>query len=338
MKQKRVIITHCGGPEGLQLIEDEIPEPKAGEVRVKILTTGVAFADVLMREGLYPGTPSIPFSPGYDIVGVIDKLGPGAPTLALGQMVAALTVFGGYAQFICLPESELVPVPAGLDPVEAVSVVLNYVTAYQMLHRVALIKRGERALIHGAAGGVGTALLQLGKLVELQMYGTASRPKHELVSSLGGIPIDYKNEDFVERIREATGDGMDVVFDPIGGKNWWRSYRILRQEGRLIGYGFSSALTGDRNRKLTMALGWALLFLLKLLPDRRTVMLYSIASVKQRHPEWFREDLTLLFDLLANRRINPIIAERMPLSEAARAHELLDKAAVSGKIVLICHP
>ncbi|HEY9650040.1 MAG TPA: alcohol dehydrogenase catalytic domain-containing protein, partial [Coleofasciculaceae cyanobacterium] len=205
MKYKRVIITHHGGPEVLQVIEDELPEPQAGEVRVKILATSAAFTDVLVREGLYPGIPPVPFSPGYDIVGSIDKLGTGVSTLKLRQRVVALTIVGGYAEYLCLPAAELVPIPVNVDPIEAVCLVLSYVTAYQLLHRVAKVKPGERILIHGAGGAVGMALLQLGKLKNLEMYGTASQGKHEFVSHLGATPIDYQNEDFVERIRQLTG-------------------------------------------------------------------------------------------------------------------------------------
>ncbi|MBD0304440.1 MAG: zinc-binding dehydrogenase, partial [Tolypothrix sp. T3-bin4] len=275
MKYKRILITRHGGSEVLQLIEDELPEPQAGEVRVKILATGVAFTDVLIREGLYPGLPKVPFSPGYEIVGVVDKLGLGISNIQLGQRVVALTVTGGYSEYLCLPATELILVPDSVDAAEAVSLVLHYVTAYQLLHRIAKVKSGDRILIHGAAGGVGTALLELGKLINLEMYGTASKPKHELVSSLGGIPIDYKNEDFRQRINTLTGDGVDVVFDGIGGSHLLSSYQTLRNQGRLINYGFSSALTG-KLRILKLGLSFLLLSVLQLLPDGRKAVFYSV--------------------------------------------------------------
>jgi NADPH:quinone reductase-like Zn-dependent oxidoreductase len=217
MKQKRVVITRHGDSEVLQVIKDEICEPQSGEVRVKVLATSAAFTDVLVREGLYPGTPKLPFSPGYDIVGIVDKLSPEINNLELGEMVVAMTIFGGYTEFICLPATELIPVPSDVNPLEAVCLPLSYLTAYQMLHRVAKVQPRERILVHGAGGAVGMALLQLGKLVELQMYGTASQGKHEFVSSLGAVPIDYKNQDFGQKISQLTGDGVDVVFDGIGG-------------------------------------------------------------------------------------------------------------------------
>ena len=157
MKSKRVVITRHGSPNVLQVVEEDIPEPISGQVRVKILATGAAFTDVLMREGLYPNVPPLPHSPGYDIVGIVDELGSGVSTLELGQMVVALTITGGYAEFICLPAQELVPVPSGVDPIEACCLPLVYVTAFQMLYRVAEVKPGKRILIHGAAGGVGNS-------------------------------------------------------------------------------------------------------------------------------------------------------------------------------------
>jgi NADPH:quinone reductase len=335
MKYNRVVIPRSGGPEVLKVVEEEIPEPRPGEARVKILAAGVAYVDLFLREGLYPGAPRKPFTPGFDIVGIVDKSGEGLSTVRPGERVAALTRFGGYAEFICLSEEKLVPVPRGLDPAEADCLVLNYVTAHQLLHRAAQVKSGERILIHGAGGGVGTALLQLGKMAGLEMYGTASRAKHEVVSQLGGIPIDYRTEDFVERIRHFTGDGVDAVFDPIGGTNWRRSFQTLRKGGRLVPYGASSLLSEG---KLKTALGLLDLLFLKLFPKGRKVMrMFGTTARPYSSPELCRKDLSMLFDLLAQVRIKPVIAERIPLLEAARAHELLGKKAVTGKLVLICN-
>ncbi|MGB5933983.1 MAG: alcohol dehydrogenase catalytic domain-containing protein, partial [Anaerolineae bacterium] len=212
MKHHRVVVSRHGGPDVLQVVEEDLPEPRAGEVRVKVLAAGVSAYDLMFRRsGRLPGTPRVPFALGEDVVGVVDKLGEGVSTVEPGQTVAGATfclgVGGGYAEFVCLPASELVPVPSGVDPAEAVCLVVNYLTAYSALHRTANIRRGERILVHGAAGGVGTALFDLGKLAGLEMYGTASKHNHELVSALGATPIDYRTEDFVERIRGLTGDG-----------------------------------------------------------------------------------------------------------------------------------
>src|SRR5215813_1278173 len=200
MKHTRIIVTHYGGPEALQVLEEECPEPKGGEVRVRVLAAGVSLPDLLMREGIHPETPPVPFTPGWDLVGVVDRLGADASGIGPGQTVAALPIFGAYAEFVCLPPRELVPVPAGLDAGEAVSLILNYVTAYQMLHRSATVKPDQRVLIHGASGGVGSALLQLGRVAGLKMFGTCSSRGASSVSELGGIPIDYQQEDFVKEI------------------------------------------------------------------------------------------------------------------------------------------
>jgi len=248
MKNTRVVIAGHGGPEVLKVIEEDLPAPRSGEVRLRVLAIGVAFADVLMRYGMYPNTPPLPFSPGYDVAGVIDDLGEGVSGFAPGDTVAALIMLGGYSPYVCVPASELTRVPAGVDPAEAVSLVLNYVTAQQLIHRIAGLEPGQTVLIHGAAGGVGTATLELGRLAGLKMFGTASRGKHDLVTALGGIPIDYKKDDFVARVLQMTSSaGVDAAFDAVGGTNWWRSYKTLgaggkAAGGKLIGYGMSSVI------------------------------------------------------------------------------------------------
>jgi len=330
MRNKRVALTALGGPEVLKVIEDDIRDPGANELRVRILACGVAFADVLMRRGLYSGVPPLPYSPGYDIVGVVDACGAGVTRWQSGDLAAAITKTGGYARYIVLPESELVRVPAGLDPAEAVSLVLNYTTAYQLIHRIAKLRQGESVLIHGAAGGVGTAALQLGSLAGVKMFGTASQPKHDLVAALGGIPINYRTEDFGRRAA-----GVDAVFDPIGGRNWLRSYRALGKAGRFIGYGMSAAIEGGRRNMALAAASFAWLGVVSLIPGK-SARWYNIMTEKKKHPEWFGEDLSRLLAMLQENSIRPVVAGRLPLAEAGRAHELLEHASVSGKIVLMC--
>jgi NADPH:quinone reductase len=344
VKQKRIIVTHYGGPDALQLLEEERPEPKHGEVRVKVLAAGVSLPDIMAREGIHPETPPVPFTPGWDLVGAVDRLGGGVSGIETGQIVAAMPISGAYAEFVCLPQRELVPVPSGLDAAEAVSLVLNYITAYQMLHRSAKVQPGERALIHGAAGGVGTALLQLGRLAGLEMYGTCSSRGAGVVAELGGIPLDYRNQDFVEEIHRLTGTGVDVVFDGIGGRHIWRSRRALRPGGRVVAYGLTGSLragrlasgrSGSRHRFRAIAIfgvyiagGW-------LFPGRKRVVPYSIQTLKRLKPALFRQDLIALFDLLQRKKIKPLIAQRLPLAEARQAHESLGKGGVTGKIVLV---
>lgn len=344
MRHTRIIVTHYGGPDELRVVEEERPEPKDGEVRVRVLAAGVSLPDVMMREGIHPETPRLPFTPGWDLVGIVDRLGSGVSGIEQGQIVAALPITGSYAEFVCLPQSELVPVPAGLDAAEAVSLVLNYVTAYQMLHRSAKVRPGQSVLIHGAAGGVGTALLQLGNLAGLKMYGTCSSNGMAVVSELGGVSIDYQHQDFVKEILRLTGDGVNAVFDGVGGTNIWRSRKALCPGGRVVAFGLTSSLTGGRLATgrsgqrhrfreirifgLYIAAGW-------LLPGRKRVVPYSIQWLKRLKPALFRQDLTVLLDLLQQKRIKPLVAERLPLDEARGAHELLGKGGVTGKIVLV---
>jgi NADPH:quinone reductase-like Zn-dependent oxidoreductase len=344
MRHTRIVVAHYGGPEELRVVEEERPEPKDGQVRVKVLAAGVALPDILAREGVHPETPPVPFTPGWDLVGLVDRLGDGVSGIEPGQLVAAMPISGAYAEFVCLPQRELVPVPSGVDAAETVSLVLNYITAYQMLHRSAKVRTGQRVLIHGAAGGVGSALLQLGHLAELEMYGTCSSRGAQAVSDLGGIPIDYQHQDFVKEIRRLTGDGVDVVFDPIGGIHLWQSRKALRPGGRVVGYGLSTSLRGEgltssrpgrRQRFRGTAVfglyivgGWVL-------PGRKRVVPYSIQTLKRLKPAWFRQDLIALFGLLQQQKIKPLIAGRFPIADARQAHERLGRGGVVGKIVLV---
>jgi NADPH2:quinone reductase len=298
----------------------------------------------MMREGIHPETPSLPFTPGWDLVGVVDRVGDGISGLNPGQIVAALPIYGAYAEYVCLAQRELVPVPSGVDAAEAVSLVLNYVTAYQMLHRSAKVIQGQRVLVHGAAGGVGSALLQLGRLAGLEMYGTCSQRGASVVSDLGGIPIDYRKLDFVEEIHRLVAQGVDVVFDGIGGRHIWRSRQALRLGGMVVAYGLTASLrggrltsgaSGRRHRFRAIAIfgwyiagGW-------ILPGRKRVVPYSIQWLKRLRPALFRQDLIALLDLHQQQKIKPLVAQRFPLAQAREAQELLGKGDVTGKIVLV---
>lgn len=344
MRHRRIIVSQYGGPDALRVVEEDCPEPRHGQVRVRVLAAGVSLPDVMMREGIHPETPPLPFTPGWDLVGVVERVGAGISAIGPGQTVAALPIHGAYSEFICLPKRELVPVPSGLDAGEAVSLILNYVTAYQMLHRSAKVKPGQRVLIHGAAGGVGSALLQLGRLSGLEMYGTCSARGAAAVSDLGGMPIDYQHQDFVQKMRSLPTRGADVVFDGIGGGHIWRSRNALCPGGRVVAYGLTGMLRGGRlasGRRprrdpfrgvaifaVYIAGGW-------LLPGRKRVVPYSIQWLKRVKPAWFRQDLSVLFDLLKQQKIKPLIARRFSLVEARDAQELLGKGGVTGKIVLV---
>ena len=331
----RVVVARRGGPDVLQLVEEDLPEPDAGEARVKVFAAGVSAYDVMLRSRKFPRFPRPPFTPGEDIVGVIDRLGEGTVGVAVGDMVAGWTMGrgGGYTEYICMPAQEVVPVPPGVDPAEAVAVVVNYLTAHLALHGTAGVREGERILVHGAAGGVGSALVQLGKLAGLEVYGTASQPKHDVVAELGATPIDYRNEDFVERIRRLTGDGVDVVFDPVAGaRQLLRSYRALRTGGRLVLLGMVSS---EENGIKAIPFSLLTVGLLKLLPDGKKVPLSGGMEELPKDHARYRETLSGFLDSLAAGKIKPVMADRIPLAEAARAHELLENGTRSGKVVLL---
>ncbi len=317
----------------MKVVEKEtLPEPSANKVRVKLLAASATFTDTMVRKGVYYGfKEKPPLSPGYDMVGMVDKLGTAVAnsTLRTGQTVADLTVWGAYTEYMIRPADSLIPVPDGIDPAEAVSVVLSYMTAYQMLHRVAKVKRGQSILVHGAGGAVGTALIELGRLLDLNMYGTASASKRELVQKLGVIPIDYRKEDFVTRLQ--TEGKVDAAFDAISGENFKRSFNSLKKGGILIPYGFYDQAMG---RGGNVVLDYMKVMLWNVLPNGRRASFYSITDLHKKNPDWFKEDLGALFTLLAEGKIKPTIERRMKLEDAVEAHKLIESAAVKGRIVL----
>jgi len=323
MKYKSIIVTRRGSPEVLEIIENDLRPPSAGEARIKILAAGVCQDDIAARIGNRPFLPKIPFVPGYTILGVVDAIGEGVTNVAVGDRVAALTTLGGYAEYIFLGEEHLVHVPTVLDPAEAVTLILNYVVAYQVLHRSAQVKPSDKVLIIGASGGVGTAFLQLGKLANLTIYGIASRSKHSALTELGAIPIDYHTQDFVEVIRQAEPDGLDFVFNGMGEEYLGRGLAVLRRGGTLVHYGAPQSFS----RFLLFLAEFALF---NLLPNGKAIKGYGTHRVDHR---LLMEDW--LFKLLEEGKIKPIIAKKFPILEAAKANELLESGQVTGNIVLL---
>jgi NADPH:quinone reductase-like Zn-dependent oxidoreductase len=327
MKYKSVVVTKRGGPEVLQVIENDLRPPSAGEARIKILATPVCLPDVEARYGHTPFAPKIPFVPGYAIIGIVDAIGEGVTNAAVGDRIAALTAYGGYAEYIFLGEEQLIPVPTTLDPAEIVPLILNYIVAYQTLHRSAKVKAGDKVLIIGASGGIGTAFLQLGKLANLTMYGIASESKHHILTEYGATPIDYRTQDFVEVIQKAEPDGLDAVFDGIGGDYIKRGFSLLRRGGTFVGYANPSSLS-----RMLYLLGQVILF--NLLPNGKSAKYYGTGSSRlDRRP--FLEDWATLFKLLEEGKIKPVIMKKFPILEAAKANELLESGQVIGNIVLL---
>jgi NADPH:quinone reductase-like Zn-dependent oxidoreductase len=327
MRYKSVVVTKRGGPEVLQVIENDLRPPAAGEARIKVLAAPVCLPDVEARYGRTPFALKTPFVPGYAVVGAVDAIGEGVTNTAVGDRVAALTVHGGYSEVIFLGEGELIPVPAALDPAEAVVLILNYIVAYQTLHRSAKVKVGDKVLIIGASGGIGTAFLQLGRLANLTMYGIASKSKHPILTEYGATPIDYRTQDFVEVIRKAEPDGLDAVFDGIGGDYIRRGFSLLRRGGTFVGYANPLSLS-----RAFRSLGQVIL--LNLLPNGRSATYYSTGKSRlNRRP--FLEDWAVLFGLLEEGQIKPVIAGKFPILEAAQANALLESGQVVGNVVLL---
>ncbi len=331
--RRRVVVTKHGGPEVLRVVEDRAPAPGPSELRLRVRATGVAFADVYARRGVYPGAPPPPFTPGFDAVGEVDAVGAGVDRRWIGRRVAVLSERGGNATHLCWPASLAVPVPDGVDDAEAAALVLNYVTAHQMLARVAAVPGGGTILMHALAGGVGTAMMELAALSQIRVIGTAGAQNHALVRAHRGEPIDYRREDFVLRARELAPAGVDAAFDGIGGAHLSRSYATLAPRGTLVSFGFQSAVSGSS--ALATAPTFLRLALLALRPDRRRVRFYAIARRARRRPRELVADLGSLFALLAEGRLRPLIAARLPLERAGEAHAALEAGGAAGKFVLM---
>ncbi len=334
MKYKNVIVPKRGGPEVMRINEEDLHEPSPGEVRVRILAVPVCLPDVQARYGQSPSKPNLPFVPGYAVIGSVDSIGPekrhsvrNITQFSVGDQVAALTVYGGYAEYIYLAKNQLIPVPPGLDPAEAAILILNYMVAYQTLHRSARVKSGDKVLIIGASGGIGTAFLQLGQLAGLKMYGLASKNKHAILAAHGAIPIDYHNQDFVEVIRRLEPNGLNAVFDGMGGDYIQRGISILGRGGVFVEYGNPLSIPG-----LLKVLGKTLLT--NLLPNWKRARVYGTStSLFGRQP--FLEDWAALFKLLADGKIKPVIEDRYPILEAAQANARLESGQVVGNLVLL---
>jgi NADPH:quinone reductase len=332
---RAVLLTKKGGLDALELRDLPLVPPGPGQLRVRVRATGVGFTDIIMRRGYYPYAPKFPFTPGYEVVGDVEALGAGVTGFKVGQRVAALTVHGGYAEYLTREASEFIPVPEGLDDAEVAALILNYVTAYQMIHRVAHVQKGQRVVVTGAGGGVGTALLQLLRVVGAEVYGVDSPPKAALVRELGATFIDYKERPMDESLRALVPDGVDVAIDGLGGASIGRCTRAVRRGGQVVSYGFTSAVNRDgSNDNLGTFSGMLALYVGARLKGRKPSF-YGITQLYREDPKPLREDLPKLFELLAQRRIQPLISHKLPLLEGIAGQEMLERGGVRGKIVLL---
>lgn len=327
MKYKSVVVTRRGGPEVLRIVEKELREPTAQEVRIKSLAVPVCLPDVTSRYGQSPFPLKVPFVPGYAVIGTVDAIGQNVTRYAPGERVAAFTAYGSYAEYVYWSAERLIPVPSTLDPAKAIPLLLNYIVAYQTLHRSAEVNAGDKVLITGASGGIGTAFLQLGKLAGLKMYGVASGSKHSILTAYGAIPIDYHTQNFVEVVRQSEPEGLDAVFDGMGGDYFERGYSLLRRGGKLVGY--ANPLSLSHTLKM---LGQTVLY--NLLPNGKSASYYG-TGISRFNWQPFLEDWHTLFKLLQEGKIDPVIAARFAILDAANANALLESRQVIGNIVLL---
>jgi NADPH:quinone reductase len=331
---RATVLTGKGGPEMLQVQERALPEPGPGEIRVRVRASGVGSTDIIMRRGSYTFAPKIPFVPGYEVVGDVEALGPGVETLRLGQRVAALIVYGGYGEVVMREAREFVPVPDGLDEGEVAALVLNYVTALQMIERVAAPKPGQLALVTGANGGVGTALLELLRVRGVRTIGAAAPARHALICSYGAVPIPGRGTPIDVSVREVAPEGVDAAFDVAGGHGTAECIRATKRGGIVVGYGFMGTMeNGKQKQSLVFLTLWSALVGARLAGRRGAF--YGITALHKRDPQPFREDLAKLLGLLARGQIKPRIAARIPLLEARRGNEMLEAGGLDGKIVLL---
>jgi NADPH:quinone reductase-like Zn-dependent oxidoreductase len=323
------MLTKEGGPEVLQCVDLPIEEPGPKQLRVRVRAAGVGPTELSMLAGGYIFAPKIPFVPGYEIAGVVDAIGSGVTGFALGQRVAALTIYGGFAELIVRDAEHFLPIPDAVSDIEAAAVTLNYVTAWQMVHRAVEVQSGETALVTGAAGGVGTAALQLLRLAGVKTYGAASLKKHGVVREYGATPIDYRAGPLDRLTRALEPNGVDYVFDAIGGANIGLCIGAARRGGTVVGYGFMGV-----SGALATGAMFLNLFVGSRLRGRRGTF-YGITKLYRENPTPFREDLPKIFALIAEKKIAPLIAAIFPLMDARQALELLATGSVEGKIVLV---
>lgn len=341
---RAMVVRRYGPPEVFEAAERPDPQPKAGEVVIRVKAIGVNFADLLQRMGLYPGTPKPPFVPGVEVAGVVEKVAEHAagsePTpLKRGDAVAALTRSGAYAEWLSVSADEAYLLPRGMSFEDGAAIPVNYLTAYHSLFTMGNLQPGNRVLIHGAAGGVGIAAVQLAHARGLSVFGTAGRNKQEFLRRMGvEHAIDYEKSDFVQVVQKYAPEGVDLVMDPIGGKSFARSAECLGPMGRLVVYGFSAA-AGPEGKKSWLRGGKALLQTprfhpLKLMARNIAVIGVNLGNLRSRAAV-LRSELDDLFRMYAAGQIKPVIGKTFPLTEAAAAHRYIHDRKNIGKVILL---
>ena len=324
---RATLLSKKGDPTVLVPVELPLEAPSRGELRVRVVATGVGSTDVTMRRGMYPYAPKLPFVPGYESIGTVDAIGDGVTGFAVGDRVCALLVHGGYAEYVTRAATAWVKVPEGLDAAEVVALVLNYMTAYQAIHRVAKLASGATALVTAAAGGCGQAFVQLLRAHGVRVIAAASPRSHAMLRELGAEPIDRDTP--IAQVHALVPAGVDAAFDGVGGATLRACTSATRKGGTVVWYGFMGATTLP-----AVLRSYAHLFATARLRGRRTAF-YGITARYRKDPAPFREDLPALFELLRSRAIRPRIALRLPLADAREANVRIEAGGVDGKIVLV---
>lgn len=325
-------------PDGLLVQERRLPAPAPGQVLVRVDATGVSFAEQQMRRGKYYDQPPFPFVPGYDLVGTVQTVGAGVDPARVGERVAAVVKTGAWSTHLLVDADHLVPVPDGIDAADAETVVVNGITAWQMLHRIAKVRGGQTIVVLGANGGVGSTLVQLASDAGITVIGTASERHHDHVRTLGATPVDHRAPGLADRLRALAPDGVDAVFDHVGGPGIQDSWRLLRRGGTLVSYGTAATKDDAGQSQLPVLALAGRLMLWNVLPNGRRAHFYNFWAGRRRSTRFhrrLREDLTQVFERLAAGTLVPQVAARLPLAEAGRALALAESHTVAGKVVLL---
>jgi NADPH2:quinone reductase len=335
----QVVLPRITEPDGLVLEHRAVPVPGSGEDLIEVLATGISFAERAMLHGRYPGQPKFPFVPGYDLVGQVTRVGPGVDVDLVGRRVAAVTKTGGWTTHARVEIRDLVLVPDDIDPAALETVLVNGITAFQMLHRKAKIKAEQTVLIHGASGGVGTTLVQLARHSGVRVIGTASSAHHEALQAMGAEPIDYRDPDLAATVRRLVPEGINAVFDHLGGTSFRRSFDLLAPGGTLVAYGQGAgAQLDDTNNQVVAFMAMFAELTMWSLTTKRRALFYNFWAGKHRRPKGFRRDLssdlTEVVALLSDGTITAQIAARFPLVDVAGAMELVATESLRGKVVL----
>jgi NADPH:quinone reductase-like Zn-dependent oxidoreductase len=324
-------------PEGLRVRRGAVPVAGPGQVVIRMEATGVSFAEQQMRRGRYYDQPPFPFVPGYDLVGTVAATGPGVDPALAGTRVAALVKTGGWATHVVVDAGDAVPVPEGVDAERAETMVINGITAWQMLHRTARVRAGGTVLVLGANGGVGSVLVQLARAAGLKVIGTASPRHHEALRAEGVTPLDYRVKDLAARVRALAPGGVDAVFDHVGGPGIVDSWRLLAPGGTLVAYGTASTRDDRGSKQWPVLKLLARVWLWNALPNGRRAHFYNVWAGHRRIDRFrarLRADLTEVFEALRRGDITARVAARLPLTEAPEAMRLAESGTVAGKVIL----